>query len=67
MFFLRSNNPNDPRRINLRRHEKQQRDDHVTGNAGLDGFTRLSQADRESGHRPVTGMQPQPYGRFPVE
>jgi len=29
--------------------------DNATGDAGRDGFTRLSQADRETGYRPPVG------------
>lgn len=33
-----------------------------TGNAGRDGYTVLSRADRESGVRPMVGGTPAPQG-----
>jgi hypothetical protein len=42
---------NDPRPVD--------RDyDSASGNAGRDGYSRLSQADRETGHRPPVGGEP---------
>lgn len=35
--------------------------DSATGDAGRDGFTRLSRADRETGYRPPVGADPAPY------
>jgi hypothetical protein len=33
--------------------------DNATGDAGVDGYTRLSRADRETGHRPSVGSVPE--------
>lgn len=39
--------------------------DEISGNAGLDGYTRLSIADRETGVRPpVEGDPVWPYPRY---
>lgn len=55
--FFRHNQPvrvEDPRPV-------ERVKDGVTGNAGIDGFTRLSQADRETGYRsPVGGSSEWP-------
>jgi hypothetical protein len=39
-------------------------DDDVTGNAGADGFTRLSRADRETGYRPPAGDMTPVFPRY---
>lgn len=38
--------------------------DDTTGNAGIDGFTRLSTADRETGYRPPVGEQATAWPRY---
>lgn len=38
--------------------------DDMTGNAGVDGFTRLSTADRETGYRPPVGEQATAWPRY---
>lgn len=60
MFYpFGSGDPNKPSRVTPKRQDERYEDD-VTGNAGLDGFSRLSRADRETGHRePVGAADPQ--------
>jgi hypothetical protein len=55
MFFSYGARPNQPTRVKDPRPVERYQDD-TTGNAGLDGFTRLSRADRETGYRPPVGQ-----------
>lgn len=61
-MFLYGNRQGRPCRVEPLNPVKRVMDD-TTGNAGLDGFTRLSQADRETGHRPSVGSAPE-YPRY---
>lgn len=65
-MFFRSTDPNAPRRGVNRRDDKRVLN-HGTGDAGRDGYTRLSQASRESGYREPVGSTPEYFGRRPVE
>lgn len=49
-------NPNEPRLLTEPRPLPRAKDDHVTGNAGLDGFTRLAAARPMTRHQPIPGF-----------
>jgi hypothetical protein len=62
MFFLRSTDPNDPRRGINRDADKRVLDEPQSLFEA--GYTRLSRADRETGVRPPVGSAPETFGRF---
>lgn len=55
--------PDQPCRVKPLRQEARHEDD-VTGNAGIDGFSRLSRADRETGHREPVGAVEHQWPRY---
>lgn len=57
--------PNTPLRQTRRNDERRVRT-HESGDAGRDGYTCVSQADRESGLRPAIGSVPA-WPRRPAE
>ena len=61
LFYGR--NPNQPVKVSDPRPVERVLDD-TTGNAGLDGFTRLSTADRETGYRPSVGEATPEWPRY---
>lgn len=54
MFNWRRPTPNTPIRVDNPRPESRVHD-NVSGDAGRDGFTRISQASRETSHKPTQG------------
>lgn len=54
---------NRPQRLAPVRDEDPRVMDTATGNAGRDGYTSLSRADRETGRRPPIGDRPT-FGRY---
>lgn len=66
MFRYYGGNPNQPTRARDPRPVERHYDD-ATGNAGLDGFTRLSKADRETGYRPPVGQATPEWPRNIIE
>lgn len=66
MYF--SNDPNAPRKgFNHPTPEDQRELNAATGDAGRDGYSRLSQADRETGYRPPVRTEESYYSRFVIE
>ena len=64
-FWNWNSDPNTPRK-GFNRGDDKPVLDGATGDAGRDGYTRLSQADRASGYRRPIGTEPD-YGRSPIE
>lgn len=64
MFYpFGSGGPNQPTRVKPQRPEERH-DDDCTGNAGLDGYSRLSRADRETGERQPAGASEPQWSRY---
>ncbi|MCA1458095.1 hypothetical protein I6F35_33720 [Bradyrhizobium sp. BRP22] len=63
MFYPFGPRPDQPVRVKDPRPVTRYEDD-ATGNAGVDGFTRLSRADRETGHSPPVGEQTSVWPRY---
>lgn len=62
MFFY-GRNPNQPVKVADPRPVARVMDD-TTGNAGIDGHTRLASADRETGYRPPVGDATPQWPRY---
>lgn len=60
MFFSRYSRPGDPAVLDDPRPETREFKSN-TGNAGLDGYSVLSAADRETGHREPIGSKPRGF------
>jgi hypothetical protein len=67
MFYPFGPRPDQPSRVKSPRQQEERHDDDVTGNAGLDGFSRLSRADRETGYRPPVGAADPQWPRYPED
>lgn len=63
MMYSNGLRPDQPTRASDP-HPVSRIDDDITGNAGNDGFTRLSRADRQTGFRPPAGEMTPVYPRY---